>query len=310
MTTAEDLHGLFKPRPKSSNKGMYGHVLVVGGSYGKSGAPTMAGLGAYRVGAGLVTVAIPKSALLAVAAARPELMTEPLEETPSGRVAGSNSEGLLKLLGRMTLLAVGPGLGTDPETATLVRRLYQECPVPAVLDADALNILAGSLPPAASGQVRVLTPHPGEMARLAGISTKEVQGDRLGVAQRFAAEHNVTVVLKGDRTVIAFPEGETWINPTGSPALAKGGTGDVLTGMVSGLMAQQLTPELGSNRKASQAGNGLGSNRKSWQCALLAAVWLHGRSGELAGERLGEQSTLALDLLDDLPRAIAPLRAL
>jgi NAD(P)H-hydrate epimerase len=166
-----------------------------------------------------------------------------------------------------------------------------------VLDADALNILAGSLPPAASGQVRVLTPHPGEMARLAGISTKEVQGDRLGVAQRFAAEHNVTVVLKGDRTVIAFPEGETWINPTGSPALAKGGTGDVLTGMVSGLMAQQLMPELGSNRK-------------SWQCALLAAVWLHGRSGELAGERLGEQSTLALDLLDDLPRAIAPLRAL
>jgi NAD(P)H-hydrate epimerase len=285
LTTGDDIRHLFGPRPWNSNKGMYGHVLVVGGSFGKSGAPAMAGLGSYRSGAGLVTVAIPKSALPMVASFRPELMTEPLGETGSGRLCFADGDHILELLKKMSVLAVGPGLGTEDDTVRLVKRLYVEAAVPAVVDADALNALAGALP--RTDKTRVLTPHPGEMSRLSGQSTKDVQADRLGVAQCFAAEHNCTIVLKGDRTVIAFPDGETWVNPTGSPALATGGTGDILTGMISGLVAQHA---------------------EDWRSAVVAAVWLHGRSGQLAGKRWGEESTLATDLLDYLPEAMDEVR--
>ena len=285
LTTPADLCHLFVPRVRNSNKGLYGHVLVVGGSFGKSGAPAMTGLGSYRTGAGLVTVAIPKSALTTVAAVRPELMTEPLEETPSGRVRLAEADRLLELLKKMTVLAVGPGLGTEDETVRLVKRLYLEAEAPAVFDADALNALAGALPK--TQKVRILTPHPGEMSRLTEKSTKDVQADRLGVAQTLAADSGATVVLKGDRTIIAFPDGETWVNPTGSPSMATGGTGDILTGMIAGAIAQYP---------------------KSWKQAVVAAVWLHGRCGELAAQRLGEQSTLALDLLDSLPEALHELR--
>ena len=288
LTTEADLRDLFKKRPLDSNKGMYGHVFVVGGSFGKSGAPSMTGVGAYRSGAGLVTVAIPKSALTAVAAVRPELMTEPLEETPSGRIGLSQAERLLKLLETMTVLAIGPGLGTEDSTVQLVQRLYAEVKVPAVCDADALNALAGKVPKI-TDKIRILTPHPGEMSRLTGKSVKEVQADRLGTAQNFARETGATIVLKGDRTVIAFADGETWINPTGSPSMATGGTGDILTGMIAGLVAQH-SPEK--------------ENGDAWKRAVLAAVWLHGRCGELAAQRLGEESTLAFDLLDSLPEAI------
>lgn len=280
------LFSLFSPRPLNSNKGMYGHVLIVGGSFGKSGAPAMAGLGSYRSGAGLVTVAVPKSALIPVAATRPELMTEPLEETASGQIHSGDADKLLKLLEKMTVLALGPGMGTGADTVHLVRRLYMEAPVPAVIDADALNALAGDMPKA-PGKLRVLTPHPGEMARLTGTSVHDVQADRLGIAEKFAAQYQVALVLKGDRTIIAFPDGETWINPTGSPAMATGGTGDILTGMIAGLLAQHP----GDPKRA-----------------VVAAVWLHGRCGELASARLGEQSTLATDLLTDLPAAIADLK--
>ncbi len=293
LTTESDIRDLFKKRPSDSNKGMYGHVLVVGGSFGKSGAPAMTGLGAYRSGAGLVTVAIPKSALTTVAAVRPELMTEPLEETPSGRLRFSEADHLLKLLEKMTVLAIGPGLGTEDETVELVQRLYAESKTPAVCDADTLNALAGKLPKIADGKIRILTPHPGEMSRLTGKSVKEVQADRLAIAEAFAKESEATVVLKGDRTVIAFPDGTTFINPTGSPAMATGGTGDILTGMIAGLVAQHPPTEKDPN---------------GWKRAVIAAVWLHGRCGELAAQRLGEESTLALDLLDSLPEAMNQLR--
>ncbi len=286
LTERSDISQLFAKRSNDSNKGMYGHVWVVGGSFGKSGAPAMAGLGSYRMGAGLVTVAIPKSVLTAVAAVRPELMTEPLAETDAGLIRESEADRLLPLLEKMTALAVGPGLGTGDEVKRLVDRLYRESNLPGVFDADALNALAGDVPPA-DGKVRVLTPHPGEMGRLAGKPTKEVQSDRLGTAQTFAAKTGATVVLKGDRTVIAFPDGETWINPTGSPSMATGGTGDILTGMVAGAIAQ---------------------HPKDWKRAVVAAVWLHGRCGELAAERLGEECTLATDLLDSLPRAMDEIR--
>jgi len=270
LTTPDDLRHLFAKRPRDSNKGMYGHVLIAGGSAGKSGAPAMTGLGSYRSGAGLVTVAIPRSA---PAPARPELMTEALDES------------IFELLKKMTVLAIGPGLGTEAETVRLVRRLYEEAEIPGVFDADALNALAGALP--ATKKIRVLTPHPGEMSRLTGKSTKEVQADRLGTAQELARESGATIVLKGDRTVIAFPDGETWVNPTGSPALATGGTGDILTGITAGLMAQHI---------------------KDWRRAVVAAVWLHGRCGELAGEHWGEEGAMASDLLDFLPQAMNEVR--
>jgi NAD(P)H-hydrate epimerase len=270
LTTPDDIRHLFAKRPRDSNKGMYGHVLVAGGSPGKSGAPAMTGLGSYRSGAGLVTVAIPRSA---PAPARPELMTEPLDEN------------IFELLKKMTVLAAGPGLGTEAETVRLVKRLYDEAGIPAVFDADALNALAGALP--STKKIRVLTPHPGEMGRLTGKSTKEVQADRLGAAQELARQSGATIVLKGDHTVIAFADGETWVNPTGSPALATGGTGDILTGMIAGLMAQHI---------------------KDWQRAAVAAVWLHGRCGELAGEHWGEEAAMATDLLDFLPQAMNEVR--
>ena len=256
---------------------MYGHALVIGGSYGKSGAPAMSALGAYRAGAGLVTVAVPPAALPMVAGYRPELMTEPLD--PSS---------IFDTLKKITVAAIGPGLGTAEETVRFVKRLYVEVNTPAVFDADALNALAGDLPPAGDN-IRILTPHPGEMSRLTGKSVKEVQADRLAIAQSFARETGAVVVLKGDRTLIAFPEGETWINPTGSPSMATGGTGDILTGMIAGLFAQ---------------------HPNDWKRAVVAAVWLHGRCGELAAQRLGEQCTLATDLLDSLPEAMRELRPL
>jgi ADP-dependent NAD(P)H-hydrate dehydratase / NAD(P)H-hydrate epimerase len=285
LTSPDDIRNLFAPRPCDSNKGMYGHVLVVGGSFGKSGAPAMAGLGSYRSGAGLVTVAVPKSALPAVASFRPELMTEPLGETESGRLRLAEADQILDLAKKMTVLALGPGLGTEDETVRLVKRLYCDAELPAVVDADALNALAGALP--ATTKIRILTPHPGEMSRLIGKSIKEVQADRVGVAEGLAAQSGAAIVLKGDRTVIAFPGGETWVNPTGSPAMATGGTGDILTGMVAGLVAQ---------------------HPKDWTRAVVAAVWLHGRCGELAGKRWGEEAVLATDLLDFLPEAMNEVR--
>jgi NAD(P)H-hydrate epimerase len=275
LTTPDDLRHLFARRIRNSNKGMYGHVLVAGGSVGKNGAPLMSGLAAYRSGAGLVTIASPAGP----PANHPELMTEPLGDATQ----------LLKLLKNMTVLALGPGLGTAPETVQLVKAVYEQASLPAVVDADALNALAGALPK--TNKVRILTPHPGEMGRLVGKSAKEVQADRLTLAQNFSSQTGATVVLKGDRTIIAFPDGETWVNPTGSPALAKGGTGDILTGIIAGLVAQHVA-----------------QHPQDWRRAVIAAVWLHGRAGELAAAHWGEESTLATDILNYLPEAMNELR--
>jgi ADP-dependent NAD(P)H-hydrate dehydratase / NAD(P)H-hydrate epimerase len=265
LTTAEDIRFLFKKRPADSNKGLYG----------KSGAPAMAGLGAYRSGAGLVTVAVPEDVVSSVAAVRPELMMEPLH----------SAEKLLDLAKKMTVLAIGPGMGTRAETAQIVKQLYEQAEIPIVADADALNVLAGSLP--RTDKIRILTPHPGEMSRLIQKPVKEVQADRIGNAQKLAHDSGATVVLKGDWTVIAFPDGETWINPTGSPAMSTGGTGDILTGITAGLVAQHT---------------------RDWRRAVIAAVWLHGRCGELEANRLGEEAVLATDLLHALPEAMNEVR--
>jgi NAD(P)H-hydrate epimerase len=263
---------LFRPRMRDSNKGLYGHALVIGGSRGKSGAAAMAGIGALRAGAGLVTVASTEAALGSIAAHAPEIMTELLAFDDPARA---------RILERKNVVAIGPGLGQDPQTVQFVRGMVEQTPLPMVVDADGLNALAGH--PTRYRWPRIFTPHPGEMSRLNGRTIAEIQADRIAAARAFATERDVYLVLKGNRSVVAAPDGRVWINPTGSPAMATGGTGDVLTGLIAGLVAQ--FPD-------------------QIDTALLAAVYLHGRCGELGAAKLGEKSLIATDLFEYLPEAM------
>jgi len=285
VTTPRDFAALLAPRPRDSNKGMFGHVLIIGGSFGKSGAAGMAGMAALRAGAGLSTVATPARVLSSVASFAAELMTEPLAETAAGSIALAAAESgrFLDLTKPMTVVAIGPGIGRDPETVQFVQEAVRQTKVPLVLDADGLNAFEGQTN-LLDGRRRplVLTPHPGEMARLAGISIKAVQSDRLNVARSFARDHHLVLVLKGDRTIIAFPDGSAWVNPTGNPGMATGGTGDILTGMTAGVIAQMPN---------------------DYARAAIAAVYLHGLAGDVAAERMGEHSLVATDLLNGLPEA-------
>ena len=284
VITARDIAALLGPRPADSNKGLYGHVLVIGGSVGKAGAAAMAGVSALRMGAGLSTVATAKSVLPTVAGFYPELMTEPLTETEAGTIATSAGVRLDELAKGKTVLAVGPGISRQAQTATLVRTLVGKCAVPMVIDADGLNAFeghAGELNGA--GRTLVITPHPGEMARLAACSTADVQKDRLGTARKFAREHEAIVVLKGHRTLVVRPDGEVWVNTTGNPGMSTGGTGDILTGMTAGMMAQHPKDPL---------------------AAVIAAVHLHGLAGDVMRDNLGELPLVATDLLLGLPEAI------
>ncbi|MGA2212540.1 MAG: NAD(P)H-hydrate dehydratase [Bryobacteraceae bacterium] len=278
-----DFAALFQPRTSDSNKGMYGHVLVIAGGRGKTGAAAMAGIAALRAGAGLSTVASAASAITAIASYAPEIMTEPLAETESGSIAmrAPDDPALAAITAKKNVIAIGPGMGHDPETVQFIRNFVQESKTPMVVDADALNALAGQR--STFEGLRIFTPHPGEMSRLTGKSIAEIQADRIGHARAFTTEHGVYLVLKGNRSVIALPDGRVWINPTGSPAMATGGTGDVLTGMIAGLLAQ--FPDQPEH-------------------ALLAAVYLHGRAGELGAEALGEKSFMATDLFEFLPEAM------
>ncbi len=276
---------MFQPRASESNKGMYGHVLVIAGGRGKTGAAAMAGIAALRSGAGLCTVASAASAISAIASYAPEIMTEPLAETDAGSIAmrAPDDPALAAITDKKTVIAIGPGMGQHPETVQFIRRFVQESKTPMVVDADALNALAGQR--SRFEGPRIFTPHPGEMSRLTGKTIAEIQADRVGTARAFASEHGVYVVLKGNRSVIAFPDGRVFINPTGSPAMATGGTGDVLTGMIAGLLAQF-------------------HDKFSFENALLAAVYLHGRAGELGAEQMGEKPLIATDLFDFLPEAM------
>ncbi|MCU1337452.1 MAG: carbohydrate kinase, YjeF related protein [Bryobacterales bacterium] len=258
VSSPADFRHLFRPRKPDAHKGDFGHVLVVGGAPGKSGAAAMAGIAALRAGAGLVTVACSDSSKLAL-----ELMSESLDNFS---------------LERKTVLAVGPGLG---ERRGLVPNLLKDVGIPTVIDADGLNAIAGT-DFRGRGLHTVLTPHPGEMARLLGVE-RISEDDRLKVARTFAQERNVCLVLKGYRTLIALPDGNVWINTTGSPAMATGGTGDILTGMISGMIGQ-FPNEIDT--------------------AVRAAVWLHGRAGQLGAQELTEQCLIATDLLHYLPKAI------
>ena len=283
VITAGDVARLIAPRPAESNKGSYGSVLVVGGSLGKAGAAAMAGIAVLRAGAGLSTVATPKSVLGTVAGFHPELMTEPLSETEAGTISTAAQDRIAELAKGRTMLAVGPGISRHPQTAQLVRSLIAGLQLPMVVDADGLNAFEGRTDELnGKGRTLVITPHPGEMARLAGCSIPEVQKDRLGVARKFAREHELIVVLKGHRTLVVQPDGEAWVNTTGNPGMATGGTGDILTGMVAGMIAQ---------------------HPKDAFVAVLAAVHLHGLAGDVMRESVGEHSLVATDLLQGLPEA-------
>jgi hydroxyethylthiazole kinase-like uncharacterized protein yjeF len=283
VTTARDFAPLIAERPAESNKGNYGHVLVIGGSVGKAGSVAMAGMSALRAGAGLATVATPESALPTVAGFYPELMTEPLPETGEGTIAQNARERLDALAKGKSVLAIGPGISRFPETSELVRALVTKTEIPVVLDADGLNAFEGRTNElSGKGRTLVITPHPGEMARLVACSTADVQKDRLGVARKFAREHELIVVLKGHRTLIVQPDGEAWANTTGNPGMSTGGTGDILTGMVAAMVAQ---------------------NPKDTLLAVLAAVHQHGLAGDVMRETVGEHSLVATDLLRGLPEA-------
>jgi ADP-dependent NAD(P)H-hydrate dehydratase / NAD(P)H-hydrate epimerase len=273
-------------RDPDANKGKYGHALIVAGSYGKSGAAIMASWAALRVGAGLVTVAIPDPALPIVAAHNPEIMTEPLLATLEGSISlkALDNDRFRKLLEGKRALGIGPGLTTNDETQQFVREVVGKREVPIILDADGLNAFAGRASELknAKGQL-ALTPHPGEMSRLLGCKIPEVQSDRVRLAQKAAADWNAYVVLKGQYTIVAAPDGRAFINSTGNPGMGTAGTGDVLTGMLAGLTAQFGT--------------------KDWLRVLAFGVYLHGLAGDMAYEATGTAPLMATDLIRHLPDA-------
>jgi ADP-dependent NAD(P)H-hydrate dehydratase / NAD(P)H-hydrate epimerase len=287
LLTREDMRGLLEPRAQDSHKGDYGRVLIVAGSIGKTGAAFLAAMAALRSGAGLVTIATPRSCVPILAAMAPEFMTLPLDETPAGTVDFAAVDEVLGF--PADVIAVGPGLGSGPGTSAFVHALVERSATTLVLDADALNAFADD-PDRLAGKEGVdiiVTPHPGEMARLIGMSTDEVQRSRLELARDFAASHGVTVILKGHRTIIATPEGSAYINLTGNPGMATAGTGDVLTGMVAAWAAQLLDAE----------------------AAAQLAVYLHGLAGDLAEADDSDVSLVASDVIARLGDAMAELTA-
>ena len=271
-------------RKPSSHKGTFGHAGIIAGSVGKTGAAAMAAQAALRIGAGLVTVAVPSSVNDVLEAKLLEAMTIPMPETKSRTFARTAFDRLTAFIAARTAIAIGPGLSTHPETVELVQALTKQLDRPAVLDADALNALAGRASMLTACKTPpILTPHPGEMARLETNATPQtVNADRIGTAARFARERGVFVVLKGARTVVARPDGTTAICPTGNPGMATAGTGDVLTGMIVGLLAQGLPP---------------------WD-ASCAATYLHGCAGDLASAEKGQAGLIARDLIEQIPFAI------
>ena len=292
LVTREEVRWVAAPRAPESHKGNFGHVLVLAGSVGKTGAAALAANAALRAGAGLVTVATPKSAMPIVAAHAMEYMTEPLPETEAGTISLGALDRLDELVKGKTVLAVGPGLGQAPGTAECIRTAVNKYDLPLVLDADGLNAFAGcaeSLRPKslAFNSPTILTPHPGEMARLTGKSTAKILAARIETTREFAERQGHVLVLKGFRTLVASPDGQVYVNPTGNPGMATGGTGDVLTGLIAGLLAEfPFRPAA---------------------LTAVAGVYLHGLAGDIAARELGEASMMAGDMLDRLPRAFLSL---
>ncbi len=279
----EDIQSLIPKRPTNTHKGEYGHTLVVAGSKGKGGAAGLTGLAALRAGAGLVTLAVPESCHQALEFNPLETMTVALPETKSGCISTKAIDAIINSLKGKTALAIGPGLSTDKETVQLLEALLPQVECPLIIDADGINALgkSGKL----LGQIQaetVLTPHPKEMSRLSGWSVQDILNQRIGRAGEFAQEHEVTLLLKGARTLVAFADGTVLVNPTGNPGMATAGSGDVLTGLIAGLVSQGL----------------------SVPSATAAGAFIHGMAGDLYAEANHEIPLIASDLLDRVPEAI------
>ncbi len=286
MISREELVPLFPPRRPLSHKGSYGRVLVLAGSPGFTGAAALSSRAALRAGAGLVTLGVPESLNPVLEEKCTEVMTLPLPETPRRTLSIKALAPILAFCRKATVVALGPGLSQNEETGELVKALVQRCPRPLVIDADGLNLIAGD--PAILKQARsplTLTPHPGEMARLTGMTTKEILADREKAARRFVRRYGVTLVLKGAGTLVASPRGNLRINLTGNPGMATGGTGDVLTGLIGGFQAQGLSPF----------------------AAACLGVYVHGSAGDLAAKKVGQISLIASDLLEEVPAVLKEL---
>jgi NAD(P)H-hydrate epimerase len=274
-------------RAADSHKGAFGHALLLAGSLGKSGAAILAGRAALRAGAGLVTVATPEAVQPIVAGGAPELMTEPLKATKSGALAlRSLVDGTFgEFEDGKNVLAIGPGLGTHRQTQEFIRTIVAQTELPVVLDADGLNAFAddGARLRKRKTKFLCITPHPGEMARLLGSSSAKVQLDRVELAKDAASRWNAHVVLKGFHTIIAAPDGSAWVNTTGGPGLAKGGSGDVLTGVLAALTAQFGT--------------------KDWIRVLALGVFLHGTAADMLSQERDPSGILAHEVAERIPEA-------
>ena len=286
LSTSDLVSEWLPRRPSGAHKGSFGRVLALAGSRGMTGAACLAGDAALRAGAGLVTVAVPETLHDIVEAKLTEVMTVPLPDSGKGVFSRAARQDILSMLDRFDVLAVGPGISTDLDVVSLVRELLPAVSVPCVVDADALNALAGTGEILRKVQAPVvITPHPGEMARLLGTRIKDIQDDRLSAARRASSAWNVVALLKGARTVVAAPDGSMYINPTGNPGMATAGCGDVLTGVIAALIAQRLGPAR----------------------AAAAGAYIHGLAGDLAAAEKGLAGLTAGDVLSAIPAAMKKL---
>ena len=280
--TPQMLRPLIPERTPESHKGTFGHVLVLAGSRGFTGAAKLTAEAACRSGAGLVTVGIPEPLADIIAVMLLEAMSLPLPATPAESFSPAAVGPALDAAQTRQAVVLGPGISQHEGTRRFVAEFVAQCPVPLLIDADGLNCLSQDLAPLTRAKAPIIvTPHPGEMARLCGCSTAQVQAARAAIASEFARNHNCIVILKGSRTIVASPRGTCYTNPTGNPGLATGGTGDVLSGVVGGVLAQGLAGE----------------------DAARLGVYLHGHAGDLAARRMTQQAMLARDVLAALPRA-------
>ncbi len=287
LLTVHDMKEIVPSRHPETHKGTNGHALVIAGSIGKGGAAAMTALACLRAGAGLLTLAVPKSVQPIVAGKLTEVMTHPLAETIEQTISSGAAEEIIALSSDKEVAAIGPGLTTNKETVSAIKKVIRGTSIPIVIDADAINALADNTELLRErSSATILTPHPGEMGRLTGKSTAEIQKDRIGTARAFATLHGVYLVLKGAHTVIAEPSGAVHISPTGNPGMATGGTGDALTGIITGLIAQGLDPA----------------------DAARLGVYMHGLAGDIAAKETGMVGMLAGDLIKRIPSAIKQIR--
>lgn len=287
LVNHEYISSILKPRNYSTNKGDYGHTLIIAGSEGKSGAGILAAKGALRAGSGLVTLAGPEGLMPVYETAVIEALKEPLTQTLDGVIDKSSISKVEKLIQTRDVVAIGPGIGTEPQTTEFAFDLIKKCKLPIVIDADGINILAKNpqvLIESKNDNI-VLTPHPGEFGRLVNMNPKEVNSDRINITREFAKLYRCTLVLKGARTIIANKDGEIWINPTGNPGMATGGMGDVLTGIIAGLIATGIDP----------------------QQAAIAGVFIHGMAGDIVYAYHRNSAVLASEILDRIPYVISTI---